>query len=326
MQKYLFILLALVVSDFCLAINQIVDTIWLHPLTSPSFESLETDSVWDFSKEDPNKPIELLEYRISPDSSKIVKSYLHKHQYFAKKDGILLLLGEEMSDKQFVFIDSIEIAPFPLCINANIQDTFTCEGYYGHHVFYQHQGVSNTKTNKGKLILPNGFCDTVIHLSRTNYLPASDSIKVFSQIHQWFLTNYPYPVAEVYQTSTDEDTIHTCYAYYHLPDTINSNDHEDILPADVAHITVLDSIITNIHYAPNPVVDNLFITYELLKEANVYFSIHYEGGTCMYQSASCKQEEGKHQKIISMHDMPRAAYVLYIHVDDVIVSACIIKI
>jgi hypothetical protein len=46
----------------------------------------------------------------------------------------------------------------------------------------------------------------------------------------------------------------------------------------------------------------------------------------MYQSASCKQEEGKHQKIISMRDMPRAAYVLYIHVDDVIVSAGIIKI
>lgn len=325
MQKYLFIL-ALFVSDFCLAINQRVDTIWLRPLSLPSCVSLETDSLWDFSKEDPNKPIELLEYRISHDSSQIVKSYLHKHQYFTKKDSTLYLLGEETSDKQFVFIDSIEILHFPLCINANIQDTFTCKGYYGHHVFYQHQGVSYTKTNRGKLMLPNGFCDTVLHISRTNYLPTLDTIKVFSQIHQWFLTNYPYPVAEIYQTFTDEDIIHTCYAYYHLPDTINFNEHEDILLADDAHITVLDSIITHIHYAPNPVVDNLFITYELLKDANVYFSIHYEGGTCMYQSASCKQEEGEYQKIISMRDMPRAAYVLYIHVDDVIVSACIIKI
>ncbi len=327
MQKLRLILLTLLFSTTCMSDNYIVDTIWLQPLVFPSSISSDSNAVWDFSNnENQDMPVELLEYSIAQDSTQVIKSYLHKHQYFTVSENTLFLLEEETYNNKSVFADSIEILRIPIGISNQTLDSFACVGSYGHHISYNYQGISNTKINCGVLNLPNGFSATALHVCSTRGIPILDSVKIHSVLHQWYIKNYSYPIVEMFETYSGDST-EQHYAYYHIPDMAYSTDaNNNVLTIDGSQVQNSDSIITNINFAPNPVVDDLYVSYDLLENANVYISVHYEGGMSLYLSPTYKQEAGTHQVVIPMHNMPTATYVLYIHADDHIVSGTIIKI
>lgn len=326
MRTLLFIWAILFISPLW-AINQaLVDSIWFQPLKYPQTTTSDSCAIWDFSSlEDINKPIELVEYCISLDSLHITKSFLHSHQHFVKNGDFLFLVAEETFKNRLNFVDSITLCKLPLALNASLLDTFTCHGEYRHYIPFQYQGIYQTETKSGVIILPNGFCDTVLHVYRTCHLLNNDTMETIIKKQQWYLTNYPYPIVEAYQLLI-ADSVHNSYAYYHVPDTILSNkEKNDAWSIQEQQIESVDSIITNICYAPNPVSSHLQISYELHRTAKVYFSLHYEGGVCLYRSPMYNQEQGVYQQMISMQHLPMGAYVLYVYADDTILSTPIIK-
>lgn len=86
-----------------------------------------------------------------------------------------------------------------------------------------------------------------------------------------------------------------------------------------------DSLITNVSYLPNPVYTNLNIRYTLIRSAQVYISVHYNGGVMTFQTTPKQETEGEKIVYVNMSGMPTGAYAVYIHADDTIVSGNIIK-
>jgi hypothetical protein len=150
-------------------------------------------------------------------------------------------------------------------------------------------------------------------------------------IFQWYHPNYRYPLFEVAHkcSSNQPNSPIMSYAFYHIPTDEHLQNIIDtkIVEADNDEIvlTEIDSVLTNICFYPNPVHDNLTITYRQARQANVFFSVHYNGGLCVYQSPKRLQNEGEYLEYIPMSTMPVGAYVVYIHVDDKVVSTSILK-
>lgn len=86
-----------------------------------------------------------------------------------------------------------------------------------------------------------------------------------------------------------------------------------------------DSVITAAHFVPNPVVTSLQIDYNLTHEADVYFSLHNSLGLNVYTSTLEHQSSGEHVHCIYMESFPIGDYVLYIHVNNIVIAETIIK-
>lgn len=89
--------------------------------------------------------------------------------------------------------------------------------------------------------------------------------------------------------------------------------------------TPINNIFTEVSYLPNPVKDNLYVNYKLTRRATVWFSLHNSTGTTLYRTAPELKSAGSTQKIIPMGQLIDGTYVLYIHVDNMILSRVIIK-
>ncbi len=104
--------------------------------------------------------------------------------------------------------------------------------------------------------------------------------------------------------------------FQNTDDTIYAKAKEMISPID---------IVTDIETMPNPVFDQLQIRYTLAKDAQVGFSLHYEGGLCAYRSDAEPQNAGIHLQSIDMSRLPKGIYVLYIYADEQVLSKDILK-
>ena len=76
---------------------------------------------------------------------------------------------------------------------------------------------------------------------------------------------------------------------------------------------------------PNPVVDNLLVSYKLTRSANVWFSLHNANGILIRQTSPHITPEGFNSTEINMSQQIPGSYTLYVHVDDMMVKQVIIK-
>ena len=294
-----------------------------------------TDCVWDFSRP-AQPPIERYAdyYRPIPnDTTHIAKHFYGANRYYHLSADTLFLTGYETPAFAIRYTTPEKQLVFPLRYGDSIHSTFAGTGEYAHRTTFAVKGYTTVRADAmGKLMLPGMTIDTTlrIHTTRCYTATEQDTAIIATDIYQWFSPLYRYPLLETIceRTTTHNDSTGVTLAFYHEPvelDTQHESDAHTIEAYPQDTIIEANTVFTNASFLPNPVHDILRISYTLSREAQIYFSVHYSGGTCFHQSAPMLQTAGDHHETIDMTAFPTGNYVLYIHVDDTVLSQPIIK-
>lgn len=286
--------------------------------------------IWNFS----NFPIdsaELLEidyYASSPDTGYLG---LHREQanlYYRTEQDTLWQTGYETSLTHVKYSRPMALMKYPFEYGDTIRSQYMGEGQYCHLKPISIEGSNTIYADAiGKLVLPEITIDTALRVhSHKRYREIKQMHGYIEESrYYWYSPYCRYPLLETVQiqTITNEDTVPNYSASYYFPQEEAS--HIRKMKPDSIIDDQMDSIVTDIAYLPNPVYTDIHITYTLIREANVYISLHYNGGTTTYQTPIHHEEEGFHSIQISMAGLQSGAYVVYIHADDTVVSGNLIK-
>ena len=141
----------------------------------------------------------------------------------------------------------------------------------------------------------------------------------------WYSLFCRYPLVEsvTVQTIKKNDTVTFASTYYYPQE--QDEELRRQYKEQMAANAVVDSLVSNIRFMPNPVYNDVQIKYELARPAKVYISLHYNGGVTTYQTPLRPETEGEHAVEVNMSGMPIGSYVVYIHADDIITSGSLIK-
>ena len=288
--------------------------------------------VWDFS----NLPVDSAEV-ISLDyyatsSSDTIHIGLHREHanyYYHYAKDTLWLTGFETSRTRVHYNEPVPWLRYPFAYGDSVMAPLLGTGQYCHRIPLSVEGKTIVQADAcGRLLLPDMSVDSVLRVHST--MQYVERLQGKSQIqedrYQWYSATCRYPVLDIVQTRavTDADTVFSRFTYYFPQEQENVRSHEEDPKADAAVST--DSLITNVIYMPNPVQTTLDIHYTLTQDAQVYVSLHYNGGISTYQTSKRKEEAGNHSVSVNMSGMPIGNYVVYIHADDTVASGNILKI
>lgn len=291
------------------------------------------DCIWDFSKIITDSIVQHSYYYASgDDTTQFTQHFLHSHHRYQQCQDTLWYIGFENANISVSYASKRKAMVFPFAFGDSIVGDFGGVGRYSHKKNYSIVGKNRVCAEAwGKLILPEYTVDTTLLVHHTNtYISGlKDSTSVVEEILQWYGINYCYPLLEISQTYTSEqpDSLFIVRAFYHIPtdDDFQQMADDSIIRTTDTIINIEDSVLINISLFPNPVHNNLTIQYNQKRQAEVSYSIYYDGGLCVYKSPKRLQEIGVYSENISMSAMAIGAYVVYIHVDDKQVAFNIIK-
>lgn len=311
------------------------DSLVIYQIPYRAITDSGDDCVWDFSRP-AQPPIERYAdyYRpISNDTTRIAKHFYGASRYYRLSSDTLFITGYETPTFAIRYTTPEKQLVFPFHYGDSIHSTFAGTGEYAHRTTFAVKGYTTVHADAtGKLMLPTITIDTVLRIHTTRCYTATerDTAIITTDIYQWFSLLYRYPLLETVceRTTTRNDSTGVTLAFYHEPVELDTEHESDIHTIEIQPKDTTDeanSVFTNASFLPNPVHDILHISYTLSREAQIYFSVHYSGGTCFYQSSPTQQTAGDHHETIDMTAFPTGNYVLYIHVDDTIISQPIIK-
>ena len=288
--------------------------------------------VWDFS----NLPVDSAEVisldyyaTSSSDTMHIGLHREHANYYYHYAKDTLWLTGFETSRTRVHYNEPVPWLRYPFAYGDSVIAPLLGTGQYCHRIPLSVEGKTIVRADAcGRLLLPDMSVDSVLRVHST--MQYVERLQGKSQIqedrYQWYSATCRYPVLDFVQTRavTDADTVFSRFTYYFPQEQENVRLHEEDPKADAAVST--DSLITNVIYMPNPVQTTLDIHYTLTQDAQVYVSLHYNGGISTYQTSKRKEEAGNHSVSVNMSGMPIGNYVVYIHADDTVASGNILKI
>jgi len=76
---------------------------------------------------------------------------------------------------------------------------------------------------------------------------------------------------------------------------------------------------------PNPVVDNLYINFKLVRVAKVWFTVHNNTGIPLCQTSPQNLSAGNNSSTVRMSGLIPGVYSLYVHVDDMVMRLNVVK-
>ncbi|MBQ3673396.1 MAG: hypothetical protein II928_02850 [Paludibacteraceae bacterium] len=250
----------------------------------------------------------------------------HSNYYFNVRQDTLWLEAYENSHKQIRLSSQVPMLRFPFVYGDSLSGEFAGEGEYSHLIPVSIEGFYRTRAEAtGQLILPDITIDTAlrVHTMIQYYEQRQPQCTIQENRHIWFSEYCRYPLLETLIRSRiyASDTMVVASTYY-FPQEQASHPS----PRLVKPIEEQEELITDVSYLPNPVQTNLQVRFNLSHAAQVYISLHYNGGVTTYQTPLHQEEEGEHFVSINMAGLPIGTYVVYIHADEVVVSGNIIKI
>lgn len=259
----------------------------------------------------------------------------HTNSYYRYAMDTLWMTGYENARARVHFSPSLPFLRFPFAYGDSLRSDFTGEGQYCHLLPLHVQGSTLTHADaSGRLLLPDMTIDSTLRIhSRMYYQVNADSSHICIERYLWFSPRYHYPLWETRLVQSVKDTATTMYAAsYYAPQEPEWTDEDiteprrDLLESQEENMEEEEQgILMDVAYLPNPVYTHLQVNYTLVRSAQVYISLHYNGGMTAYQSSLHREDEGAHSVSINMSGMPMGTYVVYIHADDTIVSGNIIK-
>ena len=290
---------------------------------------------WDFSMLNPVNEKYKIKYQLKTksDSTQLVANeHETKYRYHLKNDTLWLSEYENRTTRMKFEQPEAQLK-FPFNYGDSLFSVFSGTGIYCEKVDLIAQGKTYVTIDAtGELTTPTKV--TLKNVIRVHRLRDYTEIGVDSALlrfesYSWYATGYRYPVFETYISSivkkdTIEDDFKTSF-YYPVEDMVN-------LAADPANENLkyeetndLYSVFTEATYMPNPVVDNLQISFKLIRPATVWFSLHNNAGIPMKQTTAMELPSGANSTNINMSNLMTGTYTLYVHVDDKVMKQVIIK-
>ena len=307
------------------------DSIWAYKLPYIAVTDTGRHCVWDFSdlSTDSAEIIDICYFAPSAtDSSRIGLHREHANYYFRCLRDTMWQTGYETAHTRVQYSSPLIKCRFPFAYGDSVSGTFNGTGQYCHMIPLSVEGSSFTHVDAvGRLILPDIAIDSVLRVyTRIQFREKTQTnTLVQEERRQWYAPYCRYPLFETVrvQTVKNTDTVSFASSYY-IPQELPDRSSLESIELDTV-TDGMDSLITDVAYLPNPVYNNLQIHYSLFRPAQVYISLHYNGGISTYQTPLRHEEEGAHSVSVNMTGLPIGTYVVYIHADDTIVSGSIIK-
>jgi len=296
---------------------------------------------WDFSFLQPiNEEYEVnYFYPDSTDFSLICGQEPDARYYFRLRNDSLFSVGFE-NNTSIMRYETPELKlKFPLSFGDTLRSNFVGRGQYGRRVPMYVKGYTSVIYDAdGTLKIPD-FPDGVptyrTHTLRYYTQATRDSLQMKIDTYSWYVLGTRYPVFESIQTNVvrvktlpngtqqaNDTTIFQTSFYY--PPTQQTNIYNEQNP-DNQQPTGINAVFTEADWQPNPVVENLYISYKLTRNATVWFTVHSNGSIPLCQTPQQNLQAGYNQTIIPMSMLPTGMYSVYVHVDDMVVMQTIIK-
>ena len=286
--------------------------------------------VWDFSALpiDSADLIPIDYYTLSnTDTTRIGVHRERAHYFMHNSMDTLWVTGYETSYMHMQYLSPVPMLHLPFAYGDSIESEINGKGQYCHHIPLSIEGRTIVRADgSGKIILPDMTIDSVIRVhTETQYNEyTNEHNETIEEKYQWYSPYCRYPLLEIVKvrTITNADTSYVAFAYY-IPQEQKDMPVRELEELKKDEDTI--SLLTDVSYLPNPVVSDLQIRYTLTHDANVYVSLHYNGGATTYKTPIHNEANGEHSHSINMNGLPTGNYVVYVHADDTIVSGDIIK-
>lgn len=300
---------------------------------------------WDFSMLQPINEEYTLKYFI-PDSMFIDTICGMEHRtryYYYQKQDSLWAKGFENSTTLMNYIKPELQLKYPFAYGDTLFSYFEGEGEYSHTFPLFVKGYTRVEADaEGEIMLPE--FEKVkkslrVHTLRYYTETGKDSIEMILDTYAWYADGYRYPVFESVKTNLikklpttsgeglggEVDTTVFTTSFYYPPEKQVSTTDLPEQETDNSNINPIYQVFTEATYMPNPVLDNLLVSYKLIRSANVWFSLHNASGIPIRQTSPNVIPEGFNTTEINMSQQISGAYTLYVHVDDMMVKQVIIK-
>ena len=309
------------------------DSLLVYKLPYIAATDTGRNCVWDFS----DLPLDSATtisadyfWPLSTDTTRIGLHREHSNYYFQITQDTLWQTGYETSLTHMHYSNSIAMLRFPFTYGDTLNSLFEGDGQYCHLIPLAVEGISMTCIDAiGRLMLPEDtFSNTVrVHAQMQYYEKINPQHKMFEDRYFWYAPYCSYPLLETVlaKDCRQNDTISYAAMYYNPQEPTIIPTRERSPQEKEPDEALQDSLITNVSYQPNPVYTSLNIQYTLIRPAQVYISLHYNGGAMTYQTPLKQETDGEKSVYVNMSGMPTGAYVVYIHADDTIASGNIIK-
>lgn len=99
----------------------------------------------------------------------------------------------------------------------------------------------------------------------------------------------------------------------------------DPIPENQETLQGAEAVFTEATMFPNPVVSNLYINYKLTRSAQIWFSVHNNAGIPVRQTTPKNMQAGYNYMIINMSNTLTGTYIVYVHVDDMVLQRVVVK-
>lgn len=307
------------------------DSLFLYKLPAIDIPENNGKDIWDFSYLAIENATQVsADFFSSSDAEFLGRHQEYVNYYYSAVGDTLWMRGYESSNKRVRFSTPIPLFAFPFACGDSLVCHYTGEGQYCHLIPFSIEGTSVTTIDTtGQLLLPDNITiDSALRVHTVReYFESLHRTQIRTDCYLWYSPYSRYPLLEsVTEYSINEqDTNLVSCAYYYPPEPTDLEHIRQIRKIREDSTEQMDSLITEVRYLPNPVYTILEVSYHLVRAAQVYISLHYDGGVTTYQTPVLLEEEGPHSISVNMSGMPVGNYVVYIHADDMVVSGNIIK-
>jgi len=298
--------------------------------------------IWDFSMLQPINEEYTLDYSI-PDSTHmdILSGLEHRtHYYYRQRNDSLWATGFENYTTLMTYTTPELRMRFPFSYGDTLYSAFEGKGEYSHRLRLGVKGYTRIQADAaGELKLPD--FETVkkalrVHTLRYYTETGKDSVEMSLDTYAWYAEGIRYPVFESIKTKlikkptetnvqTKDTTVFTT-SFYYPPEKQSSQVATEVLPGTVAEApTGAEAVFTEAQLTPNPVIDNLYISYKLTRPARIWFSVHNSVGMPVCQTTPANKPEGLNNETISLANQITGGYTVYVHVDDMLLRKVVVK-
>ena len=293
--------------------------------------------VWDFGAVQPINEEYTLDYFI-PDSTDMLRICGMEHNtryYYRQQADSVWGVGYENSTTMMEYTRPELRLRFPFAYGDTLSSCFEGTGQYGHRIALRVKGITRVEADAmGSLVLPGN--DTIKRALRVLTLrhytqTGKDSVEMNLESYSWYAAGIRYPVFESIRTTINKkgsanDTTLFNTSFYYPPERQISQIATIPIPLD----SLFDDegaagVFTEASLYPNPVVSNLVIKYKLTRQANIWFSVHNSMGVQFSATAPEALEAGEHRNIVPMGSLNHGAYLIYVHVDDMMLRRSVVK-
>jgi len=302
---------------------------------------------WDFSMLQPvNEHYSLSYFALDPEHAEKLCGQEHNTRYYYRQQGdSLWATGFENSTTYMQYTLPELRMRLPFAYGDTLYSHFTGKGEYSHRIPLAVKGYTRVMADaEGDLILP-GFekvkkalrVRTLRHYTETG----KDSLEMTLDTYSWYASGIRYPVFESVKTTLSrkgdrkdpkgesmKDTTVFSTSFFYPPTLQTSQVQTDAVPVSDQQqpaVTGAAAVFTEAHVMPNPVVDNLYLNYKLVRAARIWFTVHNNAGIPLCQTSPQQMQEGIQSTTINMKSLIPGVYSLYVHVDDMVLRLNVIK-